>query len=396
MRIGLLGTPTRNNNLGCMALTYSLFKVLNTISEKQNIDFEYIIFDWHDDPDSIEQIKQKLKIASLNITFCKLALISDPLRNIKHFFGIAHMKRMLQQCDCIIDMTEGDSFSDIYGNHMFRGRTNIKSFIEKKNIPFMLGPQTYGPFVSENNKELARKVIQNADIILVRDLISQKLIQDMTGRQAIYTTDLAFMLPYERPMRADTETKIKVGINVSDLLWAGGNEVQNRNFTLMTNYKEYMTEIIRLLLQSGKYEIHMIPHVRGDEVPHNELKRIFPEIIIEGPFYDPITAKSFISSMDIFIGARMHGTIAAFTAGIACIPVAYSIKFQSLFQSNHYPYVVDLQKMGNDQAVRTMMEYIGQYLKISQEAIQCRKIYTEYVTKIETTLSDWLISIENR
>lgn len=395
MKIGLLGTPTYNHNLGCMALTYSLFQVLNDISKKQNQDFEYLLFDWADNPESIERMQQKLNVSSLKIEFCKLALISDPLRNLKHFFEITNMKRKLQQCDCIIDLTEGDSFSDIYGDHMFRGRTNIKNFIEKEKIPLMLGPQTYGPFISVKNKEMAQKVIKNADMLVARDFVSQKLIQDMTGRNAIYTTDLAFLLPYQRPDKSDAGTKVKVGMNVSALLWGDGNEVQNRNFMLRTNYKKYIIDIVRLLLQSGKYEIHMIPHVKGDEVPHNELKKLFPEIITEGPFDDPITIKSFISSMDIFIGARMHGTIAAFTAGVACIPTAYSIKFQGLFESNNYPYIIDLQKMENDEAVDTTMEYVNNYLKISKKAVECKQYYTEYVKRIEETLSDWLRLLEN-
>jgi polysaccharide pyruvyl transferase WcaK-like protein len=54
-------------------------------------------------------------------------------------------------------------------------------------------------------------------------------------------------------------------------------------------------------------------------------------VILAPRFSNPIEAKSFISGLDFFTGARMHACIAAFSSGVAVCPMAYSRKFNGLF-----------------------------------------------------------------
>ncbi|MGJ7723542.1 polysaccharide pyruvyl transferase family protein [Escherichia coli] len=44
-------------------------------------------------------------------------------------------------------------------------------------------------------------------------------------------------------------------------------------------------------------------------------------VVVAERFTNPITAKSYISSIDFFTGARMHATIAAFSAGVILLAV---------------------------------------------------------------------------
>ena len=64
--------------------------------------------------------------------------------------------------------------------------------------------------------------------------------------------------------------------------------------------------------------------------------------------------------MDVFIGSRMHSTIAAFSSGIPVIPVAYSRKFEGLFSSLGYNYVIDAQQCDENEAVKKILEYLNQ------------------------------------
>ena len=57
-------------------------------------------------------------------------------------------------------------------------------------------------------------------------------------------------------------------------------------------------------------------------------------------FENPIQAKSYISNMDCFIGSRMHSTIASISSGVPTLPVSYSRKFEGLFETLEYPYII--------------------------------------------------------
>lgn len=140
----------------------------------------------------------------------------------------------------------------------------------------------------------------------------------------VVATDLAFALPYYKEKYDLNSSKRKVGINVSSLLWDGGH-----NIKLKVNYREYCCQIIKKYSEDDKTEIHIIPHVidednydslENDSRVCKLLKEEFPCVVLAPDFKNPIEAKSYISNMDVFIGARMHSTIGAISAGVATIP----------------------------------------------------------------------------
>ena len=67
----------------------------------------------------------------------------------------------------------------------------------------------------------------------------------------------------------------------------------------------------------------------------------FPRTTLAPRFVSPSDAKSYISTLDYFAGARMHACIAAFSSGVPVIPMAYSRKFEGLFGSLGYNHTTD-------------------------------------------------------
>lgn len=65
--------------------------------------------------------------------------------------------------------------------------------------------------------------------------------------------------------------------------------------------------------------------------------------------------------MDIFLGARMHASIAAISSNVATIPFSYSKKFEGLFGSLEYPYVISATKISTDNAISLTKKYITEY-----------------------------------
>lgn len=355
--IGIMGAPVNNPNHGCMALLYSLLSNLEEIG-----DFQYILFDWKYDAKSMERISKRIGVKREQLLFSPFVMRTDFVRYIYHFFSYQKMKKNIKACDFIIDLSEGDSFSDIYGDFLYKGRTNIKRLVEQLNIPLILGPQTYGPFLKEENQILARKVIEKAQLVFTRDYESKELL-DNWKIPSVLCQDLAFSLPYEEYAIPFTD-KIKVGINVSSILM-NEKEIKDKKFHLKVDYKKYIETLTEELLSKDIYEIYWISHVNDDYSIHQKLFQQYPNTHLIPIFVDPIEAKSCIAQMDIFIGARMHGTIAAYSTGIACIPTSYSPKFKGMYQAFGYSVEVDLCSLDTTSATLKTMEYVQQYKKLS-------------------------------
>ena len=374
IKVGILGLALRSpksvgGNLGCYALGYSFFEILNTIAKQNNIRIQIVqikSFHWKG---WCKQIIKRL--------LCRKDIISDYYsglyQNIEFTTGDVLklqggrcLMPSVKSCDMVFDFTAGDSFTDIYGEERFYDRTDLKKKVVDSGIPLILGSQTIGPFKDSNVQKYATDVIERCKAVFVRDSQSKDYVEQISKAKPILTTDVAFFLPYEKKEKKDSIKR--VGFNPSGLLWMGGYDGKNQ-FGLTVDYQDYCKKIIQFLQEQG-YEVHLILHAYfknikkgyyhadNDKLAVDALHEIFPNTIVAPYFATPMEAKSYISGMDLFIGARMHATIAAISAGVPVIPFSYSRKFEGLFSSLDYPYVVEGTKWETNEAIDKTEEWI--------------------------------------
>lgn len=385
MVIGLYGLDFGSNNLGCVALSYGFIEIL----KKTNIDekIEIISFDECDE-----------KVANKLIDSAHISLTVAPKRSLKKIKGFNQLITDYKRCDLIFDFTAGDSFSDIYGKKTFYTRSIRKELVLFSKTPLILGSQTYGPFNSKLVRLMAGHIIKKSYKVFSRDNRSSKLIRTIAKREPVETLDVAFELQYaERQLNGKA---LKIGVNPSGLLWSGGY-VGNNQFGLKFNYKEFFIELVEKLLEIHDATIYLVAHVRStdlnsrdnDMIACSELKKIFPELV-EAPFFDtPMEAKSYISGLDYFIGSRMHATIAAFTSGVITIPVAYSRKFEGLFEDLDYPFVINATKDDKKTAVKNIFEIMDDKEKSKlifdnsfSKSVEMRKFLEKEYESVITTI----------
>ena len=359
IEIGILGAPINNMNLGCQALTYSMVSLLEATSQDFNIKFQYNIFEWKPSRELDQNFCKRLQMDSSKLVSVRLGNYKDILRRIKYWTHNRNMEAVIRTCAFVIDLTEGDSFTDIYGNDRFNTQTFLKELVEK-TTSLILGSQTYGPFKDPSNENRAADVIKKATTVFTRDRISEKYVKKISGVDPILTCDLAFRLPYKSRSSEKTGSARRIGFNVSGLLVSDKKEGTATEFTLKTNYDEFVKRVLDYLI-SHQYEVHLIGHVAADYTVNKMLKEKYPSVILAPEFDNPMDAKSYISSMDLFIGSRMHATIAALTSNTPVVPVAYSRKFTGLFENVDYPYVVDLQTEDTHGAVQAVIDRIKNY-----------------------------------
>lgn len=375
VKIGLLGAPINNGNMGCLALTYySLLSMLEEISTDLGEVFTYFNFE------GIEDVA-KTKALCRNLGIDESRIKSFNIYPMESFLGFCHHPHMiwgtysaLKECDLFIDMTQGDSFSDIYGDSVFNKNANGKLLVENLlKKPLILGPQTYGPYQKDKNRKKAKDAIEAASVVIARDDASAKYVRLFTDRQIYTTTDLAFRLPYRNSENGgirdgvNEHSRIKVGVNVSGLLSKNKIEATPTEFQLKTDYDVYINELLTWLIDND-YEVSLIPHVNADYECGKIIAEKYPQIEQVQMYQNPMDIKSRISKCDIFIGARMHATVGAFSSGVATIATAYSRKFNGLYESVGYSYIVDLLNDPTEENLEKTKEYVMQYKELKAAA----------------------------
>ena len=387
------------NNRGCEALSVSFLEILNEIAKRENRRFKVFLFI----PISAKRMfcivrgKEYLrKCYLIDRVYSNLNLNVLPYWIFK---GSPKLLRVARKCDVVFDFTSGDSFTDIYGTKRYYDLTKAKKQLIGMDIPLVLGSQTIGPFKNDDIRDDASKVIKKCKEVFVRDQLSYNCVKEISGRLAKITTDVAFFLPFDKKDNA-LKDRIVVGFNPSGLLWQGGYNRSNQ-FGLKFDYKEYCMKVLESVSKDEHYEVILIPHAYSDDMssidndltPIYALKEKYPKCKAVIDKLDSMEIKTQINKCDVFIGARMHATIAAFSSGIPTIPVAYSRKFSGLYNEYGYSYIIDANRFSLDEAVNKTLDYIENLNTMKKVIEDTRKKINENKERIIEMYSDLLNTI---
>ncbi len=96
-------------------------------------------------------------------------------------------------------------------------------------------------------------------------------------------------------------------------------------------------ELIRHVLSAGRGGVVLVPHVTGrpsdDRFPlgtlHREFRTTGRVLMLPGGLNAPET-KGYISRCRLFVGARTHASIAAYSTGVPTLVLGYSVKARGI------------------------------------------------------------------
>ena len=370
MKVCLLGVDFHSGNRGCGALAYAAVEVLRDVCKQREEELELSAVLFAHEPTPIIPGAEALHIECVKVQPKKISYWKK-------------CKQIFKKCDVVIDFTGGDSFSDLYGLKRFCIASVLKELAIRSKAKFIMGPQTIGPFKGWFAKKWAKRILKKSDICFARDSLSAKYAEKNCGVKVLLSTDVAFALPYKK-QEADANKKIKIGFNPSGLLW-DGTKAFSASKHITVDYKEYVCRVMGEWHDNPRYEIHLIPHVfsqdgigqENDMRACMEIQKLYPDVIIDADFDTPMEAKSVISKMDVFIGARMHATIAAFSTGVATIPFSYSRKFEGLYNDLNYEYLISATSVGTDEAVEKTLEWVSKYQTLKAQVEESSKLLEE-------------------
>jgi len=210
----------------------------------------------------------------------------------------------------------------------------LASCLQKKII--ML-PQSIGPIRGKLQTSLARQVLGRADLIMAREMISKKFLEEKLkiSIPIVFMPDLAFGLPRVSASIPYTNSSInnqlKIGLTIID------RGSQTKSFV---NQQEYERSIIRLveklLDEKENICIYLFTQSYGPGIDHDDrqivgriytnLKPHHERVYLLRDFHDALEIKAAYKSMDCVIGTRMHTGIFAISESVPVVLLGYQPK----------------------------------------------------------------------
>jgi colanic acid/amylovoran biosynthesis protein len=418
-RVAVFGASPDTNNMGVSALLVSLLAGLH---EKLG-NVEFIVFD---NRLGIRRSQFIVGDTSLEIILCgvrvgKRFYRSENLATIKLLSKLGRLGawlnpviKLIDSCDAVVDVSAGDSFSDIYGIKRFNSILWPKIIAKNRGKQLIFAPQTYGPFSDRSVYEKSSSVTQAADMAWARDEHSFEILKQLLGNQFsadrhFCGVDMAFRLPVQDAKKKlssevlaiinqKSDTTPLVGINVSGLIYQNPEKAKE-HYKFIVDYKTTLQLFIQKLLTISQANILLIPHVM-DELGHYEsdyaasvnLKSSLPEslqnrVMITPAQLNQSEVKWVISNLDWFCGTRMHSTIASLSSGVPTAAISYSDKTKGVFATcGQDTWVADPRKTSTEDIVDIL-------IRCYQDRINIKEIMQSQIASVKDSADKQMHSI---
>lgn len=226
------------------------------------------------------------------------------------------------------------------------------------------------------DKEIV-KDIQSFDLITARETISYQALKQVNPN-TILVSDSAFLLKTKPVLLPASYCDSKlIGINSSPLI--------EKNESIKGIARKNYQRLIEYLLQETNYKILLIPHVIWKDLDDRDvLKTFYNRYKSTGRIYmvEDCTCeelKGYISKCSLFVGARTHATIAAYSNNIPTLVVGYSVKARGIAKDlfgQEERYVLPVQSMQTMDDLKN--DFIWMENHESEIRLHLEKIMPEY------------------
>jgi colanic acid/amylovoran biosynthesis protein len=234
----------------------------------------------------------------------------------------------------------------------------LAKLFKKKTIIF---PQSIGPLKYKFDKKLVRFLYQNVDQLFVRDLVSLKLVRDLTIYKSnpCFMHDVAFTFP---AVEAQIAKKVLASYGYREEQKTIGLTILSSMPSylpsdVMQNYYQCFADMITSLVDRLGYSVFVFCQVYGPTDDENDfigietVRRLLPDSIIEtlhiiNKELHPSLLKACYGLMDVFIASRLHSGIFSLGMRVPTLFVGYLHKtFGVLKALQMTDQIVDLEEV---------------------------------------------------
>jgi polysaccharide pyruvyl transferase WcaK-like protein len=331
-----------SENHGCEAIVRSTCKIIDKdmilFSARKEEDFKYGI-------DKICVIrnayKKKLVLFSpLHFYFKAKNLL---FKNKNHYYDKEYEN--LLSSDNKINISIGGD------NYCYAGFDSWLSYINYKLNDKKRKTILWGCSIEENLLSTHNIIedMKKYTLITARETMTFEALKKI-GANVKFYPDSAFQLNrFNLPLPKGFVENNTIGINTSPLIM----QCERNIGTTMANYKM----LIQYIIDTTDMQIALIPHVvwgnNDDRVPLTILYNKFAHTgrVVQIDDHNCMELKGYISRCRMFIGARTHATIAAYSTCVPTLVVGYSVKAKGIAKDifgTYENYVLPVQSLQSE------------------------------------------------
>ncbi len=183
----------------------------------------------------------------------------------------------------------------------------------------------------ENLTPLKEITLHNFDLIYTRESLTESFLRSLGLKNVYCLPDPAFVLqPEETAMPDVFQRGDVIGINLSNFVVG--------DFELDTPFGSQVKELLDFILNETQFQVLLIPHVtwdgQDDRIVANNIKRLYldnPRIsVLRIDTINYCQIRYIISKCKLFIGARTHAVISAYSTCVPTLALGYSIKSKGI------------------------------------------------------------------
>lgn len=371
-----------SRNHGCEALVKTIATALTENKE------EILLHTFRKSEDVYYNINKFVK-------YIKEPIITDYSKQVKHMgetmfnddMGIPDILPLLNDNSIAISIG-GDNYC--YGDYVTNLLSNYNTEFHRANIKTALIGCSIEPEIIQN-KNIQRD-LNKYDLILARETITYNaLLQFGIDKNTHLIPDSAFILEQvDLPLPDNFLPNNTIGLNISPL-------VQSDNSEENIMYKNYV-QLIEYIINKTQYNIAFIPHVFWQGSNDMEtLTKLYNAYCYTGRVvliyeHSCEELKGYISRCKMFIGARTHATIAAYSTFVPTIAIGYSVKSKGIAQDlfgTYENYVLPIDNISSEEDLTNSFLWLEKnYEGIKQHLQKTMSLYIKPLKKVSKYFED--------
>jgi len=288
----------------------------------------------------------------------------------------------------IVMNTGGDVLTEDYGTLSFFFYTLNLLFALLLNKSVVLYAESIGPFKRWWNKIVAKFLLNRVKLVILREGSSKKCLEKLEiNKIPVYVTaDPAFLLEpasMQRIKEILEKEEIKendrplIGISASKIISLYGFRQLDNPSDKYFQYIKIMAKISDYLIINFKATVIFVPHVIGlgnndDRIVADDIYELIEnkqKVISIKNEYTAEETKGIIGQCDLFIGARMHATIASTCMHVPTVAVAYSHKMHGIIgkMMGYEQYVLDINDFNYNTSISVIDKAWSNRIRIREE-----------------------------
>lgn len=274
------------------------------------------------------------------------------LRKLRIYIPVLRRSRLFDYYDCDMVINSGGDHLSGEGSFGLTSLMNIMYAI-LLDKPVVLYGESLGYYTNPIFNAIAKFVLNRTSLILLREELSKEYLdkEGITKPKIYVTAEPAFLLPAIPEERVhsilsdegiDRSKRPLIGVNPSGMMMHERKALDG------------MAKVIDDLVEDLNGTTLMIPHVYTEGVDDRvAIDRIFRKIrnksnvMTINKEHTAQELKGVIGQCDLFIGARMHATIASTSMLVPTVGIAYSHKMHGIIGKmlGQEKYILDVKDL---------------------------------------------------